>query len=312
MVCLPTFGLPELALAMIGLSGPVCIEATAPALTVGTASSCDALQPGLNEDFMVDGEARSFYLDLPTDVDSRRGYPVVFTWHGLLQDAEDVRPFMADHVDHPERPFIAVTPEDTDVQLKTPMGELTVDWDVFDADEGSKEVELFDAVLACVDERWGVDEDRIHSVGVSLGGVVTDYLGVVRGDQLASVASFSGGYWSNPAHDDPILSLLVSWPEEDPKPGYAQLLAHGGDDDQVRIYDSITVDFQDWAEKDADFLRSKGHEVVRCDHGQGHDVPEALRGPGILRFLFDHPRYASSPWSDGLPSRMPGYCSVSG
>ena len=312
MLCLPSQGLAQLALAYLGVSAPVCAApASAHAPEREVTLQCAALGPGLNEGFVVEGEARSFYLDLPTDVGERPDYPVVFTWHGLQQSALDVRPFMAAHVDDPGRPFVAVTPEDTDVLLKTPVGELNVDWDVFDAEEGSKEVALFDAVLDCVDQRWGVDEDRVHSVGVSLGGVVTNYLGAARGEQLASVVSFSGAYWSNPAHDDPILDLWVDWPEPQTGGQYAQLMAHGGDADRATIYGTLNVDFQKWARQDAAFLHDKGHRVVLCDHGEGHFVPEALRGAPVLEFLFDHPRGGQpSTWSEELPMSMPAYCEM--
>jgi len=42
-------------------------------------------------------------------------------------------------------------------------------------------------------------------------------------------------------------------------------------------------------------------------------VPVDLRGPVLVRFFADHPLgTADSPYSTGLPTEFPGYCTFQG
>ncbi len=155
----------------------------------GNNPACDTLVAGNNDGFMVDGEARSFVLSLPSNVDTAGPWPVVFNWHGLGDTAQNMSYLLSSHVDNVDFPFIAVTPEDTNHTVFS----VNLDWDVFQVTAQNKEARLFDEVLACLHQRYGVDFNHVHSVGFSLGGIVTDMLGTIRGEQLASVVTFSGG-----------------------------------------------------------------------------------------------------------------------
>ncbi len=274
----------------------------------GEPSSCDALVDGLNENFDVDGVARSFYLDLPADVDAGGPWPVLFSWHGLGDTAGNFRNLFAGAVDGPQMSFILVTPEDTNHPITIPLaGTAPFDWDTFmvaDDGVGNKEVALFDAVLECLDQRWGVDANHVHSAGFSLGAVTTDMLSTVRGEQLASVATWSGGYWSNPANVGVPLNSVAMWPEYDVQNPYPQLLIHGGPTDEfVVIQNLYSMSFYGFALADTDFLGMRGHPLVVCDHGSGHTAPASVSPATVLSFFADHPLgVGTSPWVAAPPN----------
>ena len=156
--------------------------------TVPVPTHCEPLAEGMNEGFDVDGEERSFILNMPSDVEEGGPYPVVFNFHGLGDTATNMSSLLSGHVDG-DWPFIAVTVEDTDYL----MFNFPLDWAVFEVDENNKEARLFDEVLACIDARWGVDEDHVHATGFSIGSICVDMLCTLRGEQIASVATYSGG-----------------------------------------------------------------------------------------------------------------------
>ncbi len=216
--------------------------------------------------------------------------------------------------------FILITPEDTNYMV---MGMMNIDWDVMDIGviDDNIEIKLFDAVLACLESRWGVDENAIHVVGFSMGGFVTDLLGVTRGGQLASIATYSGAYGSNSSNTSAFGSLgsQVNWPDPVHTRLYPQLLLHGG------TYDSYnaglaTLQFDTFATNDVAYLNGLGHDAIICNHdigqysqpGEGHTVPfgaNHLEPTDVVTFFKDHPKpIVGSPYSSGLPAGWPAYC----
>lgn len=272
------------------------------------ALSCAAFQSGHNVNFMVDGLVRSFYLDLPTGVTSGGPYPVVFNWHGLGDTAANMRQLLSGQVNNAAYKLILVTPDDSAFQI---YGQ-NINWDVFNVTTTNREARLFDEILACLKTQYSVDEARVHSVGFSLGSIVTDMLGVVRGDSLASTLTYSGGYFSNSANTATlgVAGGMVSWPAPATANKYAQVLLHGGTNDTYSLAGYVTVHFDTFAANDQTYLNGLGHDVILCDHGQGHSAPAPGFGPAqVVEFLKDHPRgTVTSPYAGALPGDFPSYC----
>ncbi|MFH1437964.1 MAG: hypothetical protein ABIJ56_19810 [Pseudomonadota bacterium] len=274
-----------------------------------TPTDCSSIHEGTNSYFLVDGEPREFILNLPDGVEEGGPWAVVFNWHGLGDSAANMARMFTGLVNNEDMPFIGVTPEDTDFLL---AGTMIVDWDVFAVTENNKEARLFDEVLACIEERFGVDEDHVHSVGFSLGGIVTDMLATTRGEQLASLVTYSGGYWSNPVNVTGMMSMVINWPEHSVDNTYAQIFLHGGTTD---LYDMslVQLHFDQYAINDTAFLNDKGHDAVICNHGLGHTAPPDFLYNKVIKFFADHPLgTADSPYADALPGDYPDYCEFSG
>jgi hypothetical protein len=268
---------------------------------------CQALASGIVKDFDVDGLKRTFVLSLPNMDGEPRKWPVVFNWHGYGDTAVNMSMLLSGNVNDASFPFIAVTPEDTNLQAPSGM-----DWDILSVKEPNREARLFDEVLACLDQRYGVDWDHVHSVGFSAGAIMTDLLGVLRGDVIASLVTFSGTYFSDPGNKSALgmLATYVSWPDLTTDNRYAQLLVHGSTADNYNL-SVVKLQFDANGKRDVDYLNGLGHDVVHCDHGQGHTIPSALYDAPIVRFLEAHPK-GTSPWAAaGLPEGLyPAYCEV--
>jgi poly(3-hydroxybutyrate) depolymerase len=271
----------------------------APAVDLVAWPECAELQEGVNKGFPVNGEVRSLVLNLPAGVEGKEGWPLVVNWHGYGDSAPNMAKLLSGEVNNAAMPFILVTPEDTGV--KFPNG---LDWDIFLVKEDNKEIAFFDAILACVDARFGLDWSRVYVVGFSAGAVAADLMGVVRGNKIAGIVSFSGGYLSDPANGTP----FTVWPEAAEGATYAQAILYGGTKDQwnAGIY---KVEFAVWAANDTGYLTGLGHDLVVCDHGLGHTIPPGFRGKQVVAFFAAHPKgTAPSPYASGLPADFPAYC----
>jgi predicted esterase len=281
-------------------------DTTPPQDTGPVDPKCQALTQGQNT-LNVAGKDRTFLLALPTGAEGGGPWPVVFNWHGFGDSAANMEWMLSGQVNTPGFAFILVTPEDTNLQPPSGM-----DWDMLTVNDPNQELAMYDEIMACLAQKYGVDTERVHSVGFSAGAIMSDLIGVARGDQLASVVSLSGTYFSNPGNVDALgmLASFVSWPAMSHSNAYAQLLAHGSAADNYSLM-VTTLQFDDNGRRDVTYLNERGHDVVHCDHGLGHTVPGELQGPALVEFLKVHVRGAPSPLvTDGLPAILPSYCQM--
>lgn len=151
--------------------------------------------------------------------------------------------------------------------------------------------EVMDEVVACAMQQVGIDPFRIHSIGMSAGGLTTTILSYARSNYLASVVAWSGGFKA---------------PDQNPANTMPVLLSHGGPGDFV------VIPFEPLVEAYYADVVSEGHFGIICRHGQGHTVPGAM-GNLALSFMLDHPfgTYASPYAGGNVPASYPAYCTAS-
>lgn len=127
----------------------------------------------------VDGETRTYILDVPGTYDSNIPYPIIFGFHGMTTSGEMFRSAWYGNL-------LSAMAEEVIVVHPDALGDPTA-WDT------ARDVPYFDALLAHLETQLCVDPSRVFATGHSSGGFFTDTLGCQRGEVLRGIAPVSGG-----------------------------------------------------------------------------------------------------------------------
>jgi len=245
---------------------------------------CPVMAEGRTSDFTSAGHDREFELVLPDGYEGSTPVPIVFTYHGLGSSIEGMlgAENLLDEANRTGHIIVAPQAMDRGGQAA---------WDPIGAPHINQDVVLFDDLLTCLSEQYAIDSQRVHVMGMSLGGIFAGTLITTRSDVLASAAPFSGGLMSPKVEGWEPIPTVVSW---------------GGEDDI-----SNGQDFHALAGSMMDTLSGDGHFIAGCDHGLGHSLAPEM-WPYAFRFFQDHPQGVDPlPYSSTvLPSEFPDYCFI--
>lgn len=253
--------------------GSDAVPATNP---FGEARRCPTFETG-TVSMEVGGLTRTLEVELPADPE---GAPVVFAWHWLGGNATETLDWMGIR-GLADEGFVVVAPESTGSILE---------WDVSTVGADNVDLALFDAMLPCLWDQLRIDEDRLYATGMSAGGLMTTWLTMHRADVLAATAPISGG--------------AFAWDYTTPADAVPVLVTWGGPTDTYAGYD-----FHGASLAFAEALADDGHPVVTCEHAAGH-VPPLETADMLSAFFADHVKGEPSPWQDGLPRSLPGWCAT--
>jgi polyhydroxybutyrate depolymerase len=155
-------------------AGPrASIDSGSPPNTAG----CGVAPLASDTSIPVDGMTGSFILDLPTNYDNRRAYPLVMVFRGANVTVSAFRSYLnLEPVVGPDA--IIVTPDCLNAASA---------WDV------QRDLPLVDALLTHLETAYCVDPTRIFAVGHSAGGFFVSTLGCMRGTELRGIAPLSAG-----------------------------------------------------------------------------------------------------------------------
>jgi len=284
---------------------------------------CANLVDGLNEN-LIAGEGaneleRSFILRLPKDIDSDKKFPVVFLYHGVGDTADGIEPLLKPYVDNETMPFILVVPESrNDIFGFESMPPSGMDWDMMNLTDASAEADMFDAVLACLDEKWGFDEQHIHVTGFSAGAITANSIALQRPEKVASVLSYSGAYFSDEKSRDALGDIMgmlkvgdfFSWPdfaEEHTK--YPQVFVFGDkEEDSWDLGGIFTIYFNTMGRLGASYLTENGHDAILCEHEEDHTVA-GISPENMIKFFADHPfGTEKSSYREEMPEAFSEIC----
>ena len=283
---------------------------------------CEDFAEGLNENFMVgegsDQLARSFILRLPEGIDSDKELPVIFLYHGFGDTAGNFANFLGSKVNNETMPFILVVPEArSDIFGFDGIPPKGLDWDMMNLKDGSAEADMFDAIMACLEKRWKIDKKHIHVSGFSAGAITANSIGVQKSDKVASILSYSGAYFSDPASRDDLGEIMgmkigdfFSWPDfakEHNK--YPQVFVHGDKEDDSWGYSGLfTIYFNRMARFGAQYLTGLGHDAILCNHGKSHTVA-GISADAAIKFFAEHPFGSdASDYRENMPEEFSEIC----
>lgn len=170
------------------------------------------------------------------------------------------------------------------------------EWFIANGSDRLDDVLLADEIVACAIEKIGINTRRIHSTGMSAGGMITSDLALRRANYFASTSPKSGG-----------LSPWNPIPENaDPGNKSAAMIFHGGKKDRW----GSSLRYKPISKRFRDEINNNGGFAFICDHGRGHRVPRDA-ADAVWQFFKDHPWNTSpSPYEQGLPEDFPSYCRI--
>ena len=257
-----------------------CDEESVPAM-LPRIENCPAIAPGMNM-ISSGGYERGFEVILPSNYTDEMSWPLITLWHGFGSSPEEIKSYsnLEDYAE--SEGFVMVVPS------SYPDG--AVEWDSL-ASGDSPDLAFYDDLIYCVTESFSIDQQRIHSTGLSAGGLWTSYLSVFRSEVLASVVGMSAGLIPDYPSDNSSIPHLVAW---------------GGENDIA-----YEQNFHTLAQDLITNLSANGHFVVSCNHNLEH-VWETEFTPWAVRFMLDHPKGINElPYAAGLPDGVyPDYCEV--
>ena len=131
-------------------------------------------------DTMVGGRLRHYQVMVPANYDAARPTRVVFMFHGLGGDGDQIRSYLAPEA-AAQGQALFVYPDGRVI----PSAGRTA-WEEAD-------LLFFDAMLAEVSAAYCVDRDRVFAAGHSYGAYMTNEVGCQRAGVVRAIAAVSGG-----------------------------------------------------------------------------------------------------------------------
>jgi poly(3-hydroxybutyrate) depolymerase len=133
----------------------------------------------------VAGTSRDYILALPTGYDPKTSYRLVFAWHGLGGSAAQVASNWYGLKSQSANGAIFVAGQG--LQTTTSVGN-GAGW----PNTNGQDVAFVKALYAQLKGQLCFDQNRVFSVGMSYGGIMSDTLGCQMGDVFRAIAPMSG------------------------------------------------------------------------------------------------------------------------
>ena len=136
----------------------------------------------VRREMQVAGVTRRYLVVVPLDYDPERRYTLIFAFHGLGGDREQLRGYM--NLEEPAAgAAIVIYPEGLVVQGSDTGWDLNAE---------SDDLSFVDALFDQYTAELCVDEKRVFATGHSYGGCMTSSVGCFRGDRFRGIAPVAG------------------------------------------------------------------------------------------------------------------------
>ena len=157
-----------------------------PSTDVKLSAGCGAPAPTAGDATIdVMGTSRAYILTLPKSYDPTKPYKLVFAWHGLGGTAGQIA-----------RGYYGLQSQSNDGTIFVAGQGLQTSNSVGSGpgwpNTGGQDVAFVKALYALLQGQLCIDENRVFSVGMSYGGIMSDTLGCQMGDVFRAIAPMSG------------------------------------------------------------------------------------------------------------------------
>lgn len=170
-------------------------------LTTGGTSVANGLPTSTRLKITTGGASREYIIDIPADYDPTRPYRLIFSWHQAYGsntgNATGQTPaFSGPNFNAANYAYFGLHREATAAKQPAifiaPAGIGNFPWSY------SRDIVLFDDLLALVTENLCIDESRVFSTGFSFGAMMSYALSVTRQNKLRGVVAMAPANWNFP------------------------------------------------------------------------------------------------------------------
>jgi polyhydroxybutyrate depolymerase len=133
----------------------------------------------------VSGTSRAYIMTLPQNYDSTKPYKLIFAWHGLGGSAQQVATNWYGLSQRAQNSAIFVAGQGLETSNSVGSGP---GW----ANSNGEDVAFVKALYAQLQTQLCFDQNRVFSVGMSYGGIMSITLGCSMGDVFRAIAPMSG------------------------------------------------------------------------------------------------------------------------
>ena len=156
------------------------------ALAFGAITTVRGTETPTHREWTVDGVVREALVYIPAQARTNSA-PIVFAFHGHGGSMRQADRSFGYHTLWPEAIVVYMQGLNTPGRLTDPEGKKS-GWQSSIGDQGDRDLNFFDAVLASLKQDYQVDAKRLYATGHSNGGGFTYLLWAARGEQFAAFA----------------------------------------------------------------------------------------------------------------------------
>lgn len=258
-------------------------------------AECPTFKTGNNKAVLLGGLPRNVRIYEPTNPpEEGKKHGLIFLWHGLGDSSLGISSGLGAATIADQAGAYVVAPDSCcNAQATASCCNQLTGW-AFLPEAPANDVQMFEDLMYCMDQQYGIDRKRVYTTGFSAGALWSTWLLMHRSEYLAAAVLFSGGVngfnpYQTPARDVPVVAT------------------EGGPTD---LFGGGAVDFNASTLELVDKLRGDGHFVGLCSHKGGHQPPAGAAGmiPAFFNaFAWDT---TESPFAEGFGPGFPSICKV--
>lgn len=200
--------------------------------------------------FIHDGLLRSYKLYLPSGYDQQKTYPLVLNLHGYGSNGIQQEFYSRFNLVADREGILVAYPEGIDNA-----------WNVYST-TGVDDVGFLSALIDTISANHLVDQDRIYSMGMSMGGYMSHRLACELGSRVASIASVTG--------------LLAFFPCTPSRP--IPVLQIHGTEDQTVPYSGVEATINHWVAANGCYVVPEVTNLPDIDTTDGCTVTLSVYG----------------------------------
>jgi poly(3-hydroxybutyrate) depolymerase len=174
----------------VDASTPIPMDGQKPSAGCGMAAPMSG-----NATIDIMGTQREYILTLPANYDAMKPYKLIFAWHGLGGTAQQIASNYYGLKSRSMNSVIFVSGQGLPTSAGGATGGATGGGSSGGAgwpNTGGRDVAFVKALYARLQSTLCIDENRVFSVGMSYGGIMSNTLGCQMGDVFRAIAPMSG------------------------------------------------------------------------------------------------------------------------